>query len=75
MFVDGCYWHGCPLHYVPPKTNSSYWSTKIRSNVERDRDTDRRLVNEGWAVVRVWQHDDPEEAAGRIERLVIDRRQ
>jgi len=74
IFVDGCFWHACPDHGTTPKANAWYWAPKLARNVERDRDTDRRLAEIGWAVVRVWEHDDPEEAAGRIEVVVRDRR-
>lgn len=67
VFVDGCHWHGCPQH--GPKrhlTNGWYWSEKIATNIRRDRDTDERLTSSGWTVVRVWEHEDPDEAAVAI---------
>ncbi|MFF4471116.1 very short patch repair endonuclease [Streptomyces sp. NPDC001599] len=66
VFVDGCYWHGCPEHYVAPKTNSGYWSDKVARNMARDRDTDQRLTAEGWTVLRFWEHEAPEECAAHI---------
>ncbi len=66
IFVDGCFWHGCPEHGTSPRTNSGYWRAKIARNIERDRQTDVELASAGWAVVRVWEHEAPEEAAGRI---------
>ncbi|MFD7789743.1 very short patch repair endonuclease, partial [Streptomyces sp. NPDC059759] len=48
VFIDGCYWHGCPDHYVPPKTNQGYWSDKVTRNMARDRDTDKQLQAAGW---------------------------
>lgn len=63
VFVDGCFWHGCPEHFFPPKTNSDYWSQKIAGNIARDRDTDRRFTEAGWTVVRIWEHENPAEAA------------
>lgn len=66
VFIDGCYWHGCPDHYVPPKTNSGYWSEKVTRNVVRDRDTDSRLREAGWTVLRFWEHDSPEASASQI---------
>ncbi|WP_280524901.1 very short patch repair endonuclease [Streptomyces rubrogriseus] len=66
VFVDGCYWHGCPEHYVAPKTNSGYWSDKVTRNMARDRDTDQRLTAEGWTVLRFWEHEPPEECAAHI---------
>jgi len=70
VFVDGCFWHACPEHGTSPKANSWYWIPKLARNAERDRDTDRRLAEVGWAVIRVWEHEDPEEAAGRVEAAV-----
>lgn len=67
VFVDGCFWHGCDAHYRPSRVNADFWSSKIEANRSRDRDTDHRLGSAGWAVIRVWEHDDPAEAAVRIE--------
>jgi len=66
VFVDGCFWHGCPLHATWPKQNADFWRAKILANQERDRDTDARLRAEGWEVIRVWAHEPPEQAAERI---------
>ena len=70
VFIDGCYWHGCPQHYVPPKTNPQYWSGKIARNVARDRDTDERLSAVGWVVLRFWEHEPPHECMLRIVSTV-----
>jgi DNA mismatch endonuclease, patch repair protein len=70
VFVDGCFWHRCPEHASDPKTNSEWWSVKLARNVERDRETDRRLRRAGWGVVRIWEHEGMEEAALRIKRAV-----
>lgn len=74
VFVDGCYWHGCPDHYVPPKTNSGYWSEKVLRNVERDRDTDQRLRDAGWLVLRFWEHDSAEDCALAVAAAVATRK-
>ncbi|MFF0017095.1 very short patch repair endonuclease [Streptomyces sp. NPDC005374] len=74
VFIDGCYWHGCPEHYVPPKTNSGYWSDKVVRNVERDRDTDKRLTEAGWLVLRFWEHESSEACANRISAMILARR-
>ncbi|MEU9013034.1 very short patch repair endonuclease [Streptomyces sp. NPDC048479] len=74
VFIDGCYWHGCPEHYVPPRTNPGYWSDKVAGNMARDRDTDRRLTEAGWTVLRFWEHESPEECASTVLRVVFDRR-
>ena len=70
IFVDGCFWHGCPEHATWPKTNSDFWRSKIEANRARDEDTNARLITAGWHVVRVWEHELPTDAADRIERLV-----
>ncbi|QQC89477.1 very short patch repair endonuclease [Streptomyces alfalfae] len=74
VFIDGCYWHGCPEHYVPPKTNSGYWSDKVIRNVTRDRDTDQRLTEAGWLVLRFWEHEPAEKCAAEIAAAVLKRR-
>ncbi|MFJ6939086.1 very short patch repair endonuclease [Streptomyces sp. NPDC101132] len=66
VFIDGCYWHGCPEHYVAPKTNPGYWSDKVARNIARDRDTDRQLEEAGWTVLRFWEHEAPETSANEI---------
>ena len=66
VFVDGCFWHCCPTHGSSPKANAEYWTPKLAANVERDRLVDQRLADEGWMVVRIWEHEDPEEAAGHV---------
>lgn len=70
VFVDGCYWHGCPEHYVPPKTNPGYWSEKVAKNMARDRDTDQHLKEAGWTVLRFWEHESPEACALTIATTV-----
>lgn len=74
VFVDGCFWHGCPEHATWPKNNALFWREKIEKNRARDRDTDARLAEAGWASVRVWEHEDATEAAKRIATLVRERR-
>ena len=75
VFVDGCYWHGCPQHYKEPKTNTDYWRAKIAGNGQRDRQTDELLFEAGWLVLRFWEHEDPNEIAGAIANAVGGRRQ
>ena len=70
VFVDGCYWHGCPQHHTQPSTNSEYWADKIARNVERDSETTRRLEDAGWTVLRFWEHEDPEAVADHVEATV-----
>lgn len=73
VYVDGCFWHSCPEHATKPKTNAAWWRDKLARNVERDRKTDRDLGDAGWAVVRIWEHEDPSAAADRIESLLRKR--
>ena len=70
VFVDGCYWHGCPIHGSIPKTNREWWTAKIGRNVERDREATRVLTERGWTVVRVWSHEDPTAAAESILKIL-----
>src|SRR4051794_23694621 len=72
VFVDGCFWHGCPEHGVKPKANAAFWREKIHANRARDRRNDSDLRAAGWTVVRVWEHEDPEHSAQRIESVVRD---
>ena len=74
VFVDGCFWHGCPEHHSPPSTNYYWWVEKIGKNRARDKETDRVLTERGWVVVRIWEHEDAVEAAERVRRAVEGRR-
>lgn len=66
VYVDGCFWHSCPIHATKPRNNAQWWADKLAANVTRDRDTDEKLLAEGWRVVRIWEHEDPAEAADRV---------
>jgi DNA mismatch endonuclease (patch repair protein) len=74
VFVDGCFWHGCPAHGTRPATNSEWWLWKFERNQARDADTDERLGTLGWSVVRVWEHEHAAAAADRIEVILECRR-
>lgn len=73
VYVDGCFWHSCPTHATVPKSNREWWVAKLTTNVDRDRDTDARLGEAGWMVVRVWEHEGVTEAADRVEAIVRSR--
>ncbi|WP_083471997.1 very short patch repair endonuclease [Kibdelosporangium phytohabitans] len=73
VFVDGCFWHSCPVHAHLPTANRRWWRLKLRGVVLRDRDTDVQLSRAGWLVVRVWEHEDPDVAADRIRNLASER--
>lgn len=66
VFVDGCFWHVCPEHGRDPAVNESYWSPKLRRNVERDRAADAALAEAGWRVVRVWEHEPLDAALAAV---------
>lgn len=70
MFVDGCFWHGCPEHGTKPRANADWWEQKLAANITRDRDADRLLTEAGWTVVRAWEHEAASAAAG-TERLAL----
>lgn len=70
VFIDGCFWHGCPDHGTTPRTNTRFWSQKIARNRERDLDTTERLEAEGWVALRFWEHEDPRTVARAIVRVV-----
>jgi DNA mismatch endonuclease (patch repair protein) len=70
VFVDGCYWHCCPLHGTRPQVNSAYWEAKLSGNLARDRRVDRSLSEAGWTVVRIWEHVAPATAAGEVVAAV-----
>ena len=71
VFVDGCFWHGCPIHgRREHRTNGWYWPEKIGRNEARDRDTNARLKAAGWTPIRIWEHDEPARAAVRIAAAV-----
>lgn len=67
VYVDGCFWHGCPEHHVRPRANSDWWGWKIERNQARDADTDRELAEAGWDVLRLWEHVPADEAADRVQ--------
>ena len=73
VFVDGCWWHGCEEHYSAPRANADYWHRKVESNRRRDADTNGRLQEAGWIVLRFWEHDDPEQVATQVEEVVRSR--
>lgn len=64
VFVDGCFWHGCPKHYVKPKSNTDFWEEKIAGNVARDLRTNINLNERGWLVIRIWEHQIKQDLAG-----------
>lgn len=73
IFVDGCFWHGCPIHFKFPNTNKEFWNRKINGNITRDQNINEQLKNMGWNVMRVWEHEIEKEIDSivvRIKKLV-----
>jgi len=70
VFIDGCFWHGCPEHGTMPGRNSEWWRWKIARNQARDRDTDEKLNALGWTVIHIWEHEDSDDAAGLVAHAV-----
>ena len=73
VFVDGCFWHGCPRHYRAPAQNADFWVRKVTNNRKRDRLVSRTLKSKGWQVIRIWGHalkGDGRAVAGRVSRLL-----
>jgi DNA mismatch endonuclease, patch repair protein len=70
VFIDGCFWHGCPTHYRRPMTNSQYWGRKIEGNIARDRRNTDTLSARGWCVLRFWAHEETDIVVNRIMRAV-----
>jgi DNA mismatch endonuclease, patch repair protein len=70
VFVDGCFWHGCPEHGTWPKANADWWREKIEANKRRDANTDQTLKAAGWKVLRFWEHVDPTVAAKKVAKVL-----
>lgn len=66
VFVDGCFWHGCPEHGTWPTSNESWWAQKLATNQARDQDTTSRLTDLGWRVIRIWEHESVDGAVDRV---------
>lgn len=73
VFMDGCFWHGCPEHHSVAKTNARFWADKVEKNRSRDRETDILLQSHGWRVVRIWEHEPLEQAVETVVRAWSER--
>ncbi|MFD3697163.1 very short patch repair endonuclease [Streptomyces sp. NPDC058646] len=74
VFMDGCFWHGCPEHATSPKANSEWWRVKLDRNRARDLETTAHLQATGWLVLRFWEHEPPVGVARRVEQVLRDSR-
>ncbi|WP_406505173.1 very short patch repair endonuclease [Streptomyces sp. NBC_01602] len=70
VFLDGCFWHGCPEHATQPKSNAEWWRQKLDRNMARDAETTAHLVAEGWTVLRFWEHQSPVRVAKQVAEVV-----
>jgi len=70
VFIDGCFWHGCPQHATSPKANAEWWRAKLDKNVARDGETTAHLESLGWTVLRFWEHRIPAEIAAEVQKAV-----
>ncbi|MGW2591019.1 very short patch repair endonuclease [Streptomyces sp. NPDC001515] len=70
VFLDGCFWHGCPEHATQPKSNAEWWRQKLDQNMARDAETTAHLVAEGWTVLRFWEHQTPTQVAEQVAATV-----
>lgn len=70
VFIDGCYWHSCPLHGSRPQRNRDYWNPKLEGNRLRDADTNSALISAGWSVMRFWEHEEVNKIADAIVAAV-----
>ena len=70
VYIDGCFWHGCPIHATSPKSNVDYWVPKLARNVERDAQSTASLENRGWLVLRFWEHESVDEVIARITTVL-----
>ena len=71
IFIDGCFWHSCPIHGRQPTSNASYWLPKLEGNAARDREQTAALESAGWTVLRFWEHEDFERVVGAIQQSLM----
>ena len=74
IFIDGCFWHKCPACFIKPETHTEFWIKKISSNVKSDKKVNKILINDGWKVLRFWEHDiekEPEKIISEILALFV----
>ena len=72
IFIDGCFWHGCPQHFRPPKTHTEWWIEKVKDNIERDKRKTAIIEKNGWIVLRYWEHELKAEGAVQTAREIAD---
>jgi DNA mismatch endonuclease (patch repair protein) len=70
VFLDGCFWHGCDVHYSAPVAHRGFWAAKVTANRDRDARTTAALTRDGWRVLRFWEHEKVEDVVDGIERAL-----
>lgn len=73
VFIDGCFWHGCPDHATQPRSNAEWWRAKLKKNIDRDAELTEHLTSQGWAVLRFWEHEDPRHVVREITECRLRR--
>jgi DNA mismatch endonuclease (patch repair protein) len=70
IFVDGCFWHKCPVDFQEPATRKEFWIKKIQSNIDRDKKVNEQLKRDGWTVIRIWEHEIKKEPEKTVKKIV-----
>jgi len=70
IFIDGCFWHKCPVCFQEPETRKEFWMKKIQSNIDRDKKVDKQLKNDGWTVIRIWEHEIKKEPENAVKKII-----
>jgi len=70
IFIDGCFWHKCPICFQEPETRKEFWMKKIQSNIDRDKKVDDQLTNDGWTVIRIWEHEIKKEPENAVKKII-----
>ena len=70
IFIDSCFWHGCPQHGEIPKSNAEYWSKKFERNMNRDQNVNEYYMKKGWNILRIWEHDLKSDFEGTVLRII-----
>ena len=70
IFIDGCFWHKCPVCFRVPETRKEFWMKKIQSNIDRDKKVNEQLKNDGWTVIRIWEHEIKKEPENAVKKII-----
>lgn len=70
IFIDGCFWHKCPICFQEPETRKEFWMKKIQSNIDRDKKVNRQLKKEGWKIIRIWEHEIRKEPEKTVRKII-----